>query len=136
MSNLVNHAKTELELAGFFKEDSDYGGLLGKAVVELVEKFAEQGHSGFSANQTVNLFNKVARFEPLMPLTGEDDEWNEVGEGGYQNKRCSHVFKENSKAYDINGKVFRETSGACYTSIDSRVPVVFPYVPQTEYVDV
>jgi len=47
------------------------------------------------------------------------------------------VFKdETGEAYDINGKVFREPSGSCYTSFESRVPVTFPYTPTTEYVDV
>ena len=136
MSNLVNHTRFELKKAGLYDEDSDYGGMLGKAVEELIEAFAKQGHSGFSAGMAVSLFEKLARFEPITPLTGEPDEWNEVGDDLLQNRRCSRVFKEKGKAYDINGKLFREKSGSCYTNIDSRVPVVFPYVPKTEYVNV
>jgi len=136
MSNLTNHAKLELELAGLFDQDSDYGGMLGESVMELMEKFAEQGHSGFSASICISLFSKVAAFQPLMPLTGEDDEWNDAdGEGTFQNRRCSHVFKKNGAAYDINGKVFRDPNGGSYTNKDSHVPVTFPYSPQTEYVD-
>ncbi len=136
MSNLVDHALVELKIAGLFDKNSDYEGMLGTAVVDLVKLFAKQGHSGFSAGMTVSLFEKVARFEPLCPLTGEGDEWNEVSSGTYQNRRCSHVFKEDNKAYDINGKVFREPDGVTYTSKDSRVPVTFPYTPKTETVDV
>ncbi len=137
MSNLTEHAKTELEAAGLFDEDSDYGGLIGEAVMELMEKFAEQGHSGFSASLCISVFSKVAAFQPLVPLNGEDDEWIDVdGKGTFQNRRCSHVFKENGSAYDIDGKVFREPNGLTYTSFDSRVPVTFPYSPHTEYVDV
>ena len=40
----TSHAKFELELAGFFDEDSDYGGAIGEAVMELMEVFAKQGH--------------------------------------------------------------------------------------------
>jgi hypothetical protein len=55
----------------------------------------------------------------------------------WQNNRCCHVFKDNAgNAYDIDGKIFREPDGACYTSRDSRVPVTFPYTPVREYVDV
>lgn len=55
----------------------------------------------------------------------------------HQNKRCSHVFKDkDGNAYDIDGKVFREPDGCCFTSKDSFVPVTFPYTPKTEYVDV
>lgn len=135
MSNLTNHAEKELELAGLFKKDSDYGGMLGQNVMELVKVFSKQEHSGFSANMAIALFERVARFEPLAPLTGEDDEWVEVEPGVFQNKRCSHVFKKNGQAYNIYGKVFREPSGATYTSGDSHVPVVFPCIPKTEYVD-
>ena len=84
----------------------------------------------------VTLFEKVARFEPLTPLNGDEDEWNEVGEGVFQNRRCDRVFKEKGGAYDSEGKIFREPDGDCFTSIDSHVPVTFPYTPKREYVDV
>ncbi len=136
MSNLQDHAKIELEAAGLFSEDSDYDGMIGTAVMELMETFSGQGHSGFSASMVVDIFDKVARFQPLGPLTGEDDEWNEVADGTFQNKRCSHVFKEDGQAYDIDGKIFREPNGATYTGRDSRVNITFPYTPASEIVDV
>ncbi len=134
--NLTDHAKMELESAGLFKADSDYGGMVGEAVLELIKVFAAQGHSGFSAGLTTSAFDRLARYQPLTPLTGEDSEWNEVGNSIFQNRRCSHVFKENGQAYDIDGRVFREPSGATFTSFDSRVPVTFPYVPKSVVVDV
>jgi len=141
MSNLIDHAKKELELIGAFTEEGDfYGGMTGDAVMELIEVFSEQGHSGMSASLVRNLFNKAANYEPLSPLTGEDSEWHEVGDGVFQNRRCCRVFKQanrfNGQAYDIDGKVFREPNGSSYTSSDSFVPVTFPYTPHTEYVDV
>lgn len=108
MSNLELHAKKEMEIAGLFGKDSDYGGLLGEAVMKMVKVFADEGHTGLSANMAINIFQKVARFEPLTPLTGADNEWMEVGPGIFQNTRCSHVFKEGGEAYDSNGKIFRE----------------------------
>lgn len=136
MSNLELHAKKEMEIAGLFAKDSDYGGMLGDAVMKMIKVFADEGHSGFSAGMAISIFEKVARFEPLTPLTGGDDEWMEVGHGVFQNMRCSHVFKENGQAYDIDGKIFREPSGSCYTGFESRVNVTFPYTPTREYVDV
>lgn len=139
MGNLTDYARAELERAGLFREDSDYGGMLGTAVLKLVKVFAKEGHSGFSAAMATSLFSKVSRFEPLTPLTGEDDEWRESagGNGLFQNKRCGRVFKgANGEAYDIDGKVFREPDGATFTSGDSRVPVTFPYTPTTEIIDV
>lgn len=136
--SLVAHARRELEAQKLFGNGDFYEGMTGKAVMELVEKFAEQGHSGMSAGVVLSIFGKVAAYEPLGPLTGEDDEWNEVGEGMFQNNRCSHVFKDgkDGAAYDIDGRIFREPNGACFTNIESRVPVTFPYTPKREYVDV
>jgi len=110
MSNLVDHAKYELELAGLFDKDSDYDGMLGKAVMELVEVFANQGHSGFSAHQTLKLFNEVANYKPLTPIGKSDDEWVNVsdmsGEPTWQNKRRSTTFSRDAGKtwYDIDDK--------------------------------
>ena len=136
---LTAFAKDELTRAGLFDEDSDYGGMLGDAVLKMVEVFSAEGHSGMSANMAVSIFKKVALYEPLTPLTGSEDEWGEPfsEDGMRQNKRCSHVFMDaDGTAYDSSGKIFREPSGSCDQASDSRVPVTFPYTPTTEYVDV
>ena len=83
-SNLVKHAERELKLAGIHQKDADkdadYDGALYDDVMELVRVFSNQGHSGASAMRTLQLFNIVASYENLMPLTGEDNEWVEVSE--------------------------------------------------------
>ena len=58
-------AKRNLELAGLFKEDSDYGGMLGKAVMKLVETHLDEGHSGMSHEITLAVFNKVIKNHAL-----------------------------------------------------------------------
>lgn len=65
MSNLVNHAKSELTRVGLFDNTSDYDGMLGDAVLELITVFANQGHSGWSAQMTRGLFSKLSNFEEL-----------------------------------------------------------------------
>ncbi len=136
MSNLVKHAERELRAAGWFDEDGMYDGMIGLSVLRLVEVFASEGHSGMSADIARSLFTAVAAFKPIGPLTGEDDEWNEIGDGQWQNNRCSRVFKNADCAWDIDGKVFREPDGSAYTNGDSHTTVTFPYTPTTEYVDV
>jgi hypothetical protein len=43
---LINHAQTELQMLGLFDEKEDfYGGMTGKAVMELMEVFSNQEHS-------------------------------------------------------------------------------------------
>jgi hypothetical protein len=65
MNNLVAHANSELSKVGLFDKDSDYDGELGKGVFHLIQVFADQRHSGMSAEMTVELFTKLARFETL-----------------------------------------------------------------------
>ena len=140
MSALVDFAKRELESLGLFGDSDFYGGMTGNAVLELVEAFSKQGHSGMSAGVVLSLFAKVAAYEPLGPLTGEDCEWVKVVDGDdptWQNARCSHVFKgKDGIAYDIDSIIFREPSGVCYTNFESRRNITFPYTPSREYVDV
>lgn len=96
MSNLVNHAQYELDKAGLFDADSDYEGATGKAVLELIEVFANQGHSGFSAEMVIGLFSQVARFKALTPLTDDPEEWIDRSEISgtplWQNKRAPNMF--------------------------------------------
>jgi hypothetical protein len=150
MSNIKNHALAEFRAAGWVDEKGDYTDEMQQAICEhvlkLLEIFADEGHSGSSAPYAINVFKKLAMFEPLVPLTGEDWEWTEVDEGCFQNKRCSRVFKQadrfDGQAYDIDGIVFfdwytdpetGEKSKSYFTGRDSFVPVTFPYTPTTEY---
>lgn len=108
MSNLVKHAEYELKLSGLLDKDSDYDGMIGKAVLELVKTFSKQGHSGFSAHYTLDVFNRVANYKPLTPIGSDPDEWMNVSdmstEPTWQNKRRSSTFsRDGGKTwYDID----------------------------------
>lgn len=155
MCNLVDHAIREFRAAGWLPHENkpqdpkwpdDPQTWMMENILALMRVFSEQGHSGTSAPYCISTFAKLAKYEPLVPLTGEPKEWTRVGDdigdgmddGMYQNNRCSHVFKDTLKgqAYDSEGKIFREPDGNCYQSGDSRVDIEFPYTPTTEYVDV
>lgn len=159
---LIEHAKLELELSGLFNEEGDfYGGATGKAVMELIEVFAKQGHSGMSAPIIADLFKRLANYEPLQPITGKDEEWGDVRDLGdgvpwYQNKRCSALFKdgEDGKPYYIDAIVKRDQKGICWSGMawlseedyksGDRSKMVgkrgyiksFPFTPKTFYIDV
>ena len=143
---------TEFRAAGWIDENSKYYDEMQQAICEhvlkLLEVFADEGHSGSSAPYAINVFKTLASFEPLVPLTGEDWEWNDISEYGggtkYQNKRCSRVFKDiDGRTYDIEGKVFwkwwtnpetGEKSKSYFTNSNSHVYIEFPYTPTREYV--
>jgi len=134
MGKFVDFCKMELERAGLFSEEDFYKGMTGKAVLELCEIFEKQGHSGMSAAVVGSLFNTLRRWEPITLLTGEDDEWNEIGEDLFQNKRCLSVFKKNGEAYQSDYYIFVDKTGARYTTSRSRRAITFPYSPKHEYV--
>lgn len=109
--SMMDWAKRELDLAGYKEsgDPDDINNWMRNDVLKLLEMFCEQGHSGFSANYAIQLFQTLANWKPLSPLTGADDEWNEIGEGMWQNKRASSVFKgEDGRAYWSDGIVFWE----------------------------
>ena len=138
-SNLIKHAKNELVTIGYDLNDTEEGPnkWMMESVLELLRVFDKQRHSGFSAPECISLFTKLASFKPLSPLKGTVDEWNEVSENLWQNKRCSCVFKnEKNEAWNITGKVFVEPDGITYKGKNSCVNVTFPYTPKTEYVKV
>lgn len=158
MSNLVSHAQREFRAAGWTDENDKFvDGMqedICNHVLDLLEVFHNEGHSGTTAPYTVDLFSKLAMFKPLAPLTGEDWEWNMIRDdstGGmtvYQNKRCGAVFKQSDrfdgKPYYLDAVVFWEWVSMAdvdrgkpfksyFTSMDSMQPIEFPYTPKTEY---
>jgi hypothetical protein len=142
MSNLLSYAENELNRIGMTEDSPDeMNRMMRKHILHMMQEFANEGHSGFSASYAISILTKLMDFKPLSPLTGEDDEWvkhdydNDVT---YQNKRRSSVFKgADGSCYDIDGKVFWEWCmpyeegekpyKSYYTCRDSCVPVTFPY---------
>jgi hypothetical protein len=129
--NLLEHAKNEL--SRLVKNEDEMQIEINKDLLQVVEIFSKQGHSGGSAGYAISILERLLRFLPIGPLTGEDDEWNDISRNGgttkYQNKRCSSVFKdENGRAWNIDGKIFSDNDGkSWYSSHESSVEVTFPY---------
>lgn len=124
--NLLAHADRELPPP----KGDDMQALMNDQLRELLLVFSTHGHSGFSAAYARNALDKLLKFEPLRPLTGEPDEWVEVADGTWQNRRCGRVFKSadrfDGQPYDFEAVVFRDADGFLYTSRDSARPISFP----------
>lgn len=132
MSNLMDYAKEELTRIGMIGSGKPYNDSVAKSILDLIELFDSQGHTGFTAPYTINVFTRLAMFKPLSPLTGEDDEWQEQF-GMIQNKRCFSVFKDkDGRAYNIEGKVFTEDGETWFSNRDSHVDITFPYTVPDE----
>jgi len=146
MSNYKKHLDRELQIL----KDNNQGEKLVvedflPAIEQILEVFSNQGHSGMSASFYTSILSttikNVLSFKALSPLTGEDHEWNEVGEGVYQNNRQSDVFKENEKAHYNDAIVWRgeeehDTFTGKVEGVSSSQPVKFPLTTKTFYIDV
>jgi hypothetical protein len=106
MSNLLEHAKRELSLAGFDVDDNSYMNLCAKNALDLIEVLEKGKHSGMSVEITLDLFEKLARWKTLSPLTNDPEEWSDIGdviEHTYQSKRNPTCFTTDFKKYhDLN----------------------------------
>lgn len=141
IKTMTDRAVEELERAGLFDEDSDYEGMLGRAIEQLLKVFQRQGHSGASAGIVSLLFYKLCRGEVLSPLTINKVEWEEVAEDLLQNKRCFSVFStkkdlQKGRAHIIDGIVWVDKDGVSYTNKNSIVWFDLPgFPPETEYLE-
>jgi hypothetical protein len=93
MSNLVDHARRELELIGEEPEIID-------GYLKVIQAFADMGHSGGSASIAIPTLNRLLQFQNLKPLTDDPSEWNQVDILGWQNNRNSEAFStDGGKTY-------------------------------------
>lgn len=93
MSNLVDHARRELEILGCTEEDIT-------DIVKVVQSFAEINPSGSQAAWMIPLIYKLMQFQNLTPLTDDPKEWvchtpPTVAEEVWQNTRCGEAFSTN-----------------------------------------
>lgn len=132
-------AENELDLLGIKSDDpASMDFEMRKCILDLLDVFSEQGHSGMSAPYAIKIFAKLASWDPLTPLLGTDDEWNEIGDNHWQSRRSSDVFKDKDGAYWSEGVVFWDWYSSpdidggipfksYFTSKDSRVRITFPW---------
>lgn len=89
MSNLVDHARIELELVG--EDEATIDGL-----ISVIQVFADMGHSGTSAEAAIHQLSLLLRFKNLTPLTDSPNEWVDVSESigtqMWQSKRNPEAF--------------------------------------------
>ena len=103
-SNLVRHARRELEIVG---EDPEFI----ERYLDIIRVFAAQGHSGGSASVFIPTLNDLLQFKPLTPVTDDPIEWIEVGEKMWQNTRYSAAFTSDPtfKTYwSVDDKILKE----------------------------
>ena len=97
---MIEHAKYELDLLLEKCEDEEerkMQKLINDNALEIVKKFCEMGHSGFSAEYEINMINRLLKQQNLTKLTLDDNEFVEISNGIFQNKRDYRIFKSKDK---------------------------------------
>ena len=142
--SLVEFAENELNL--LLKTCTDDEALnmqkvINNDILDIIKLFSSQGHSGFSAQYSLNILKRLMDYKPLSPITDSADEWTELNydnDLAYQCKRCPSLFKDSeNRVYNTEGRLFSDDNGhTWYNCKDSRIYVELPYtVPTTpEYV--
>lgn len=161
MSKTKSYAESELDILTKYNTDPENRPIIEEfrnEIIALCDKFGKSGQSGGSAPYTAQALSsaikKLCLREPICPLTGLDDEWNDVSydsgknETLFQNNRNSALFKNNSGVYYIDAIVFKGQNGSCFTSGGVNLPnsdeiirskqyiKSFPFEAKTFYIDV
>ena len=168
MSNTRKFAERELDILVKSNTDPENRPIIEGFIPEilaLVEKFGNSGQSGGSAPYVAQALSsaikKLCMQEPICPIMGIDEEWNDVtnlndGELMYQNNRCSALFRDgkDGEAYYVDAIVKRTQNGSCFSGsfwlnkkdylTGNRDLMIsncqhikgFPFTPKTFYIDV
>jgi hypothetical protein len=126
----------EQELARIPNDDDGMQELINKHIMEMVKVFCEGEYTGFTAHYVIDILDRLLRYLPLSLIEDAPEDWNEVGPGVYQHRRCPEVFKDKNvfdgKAYILEAKVFSDDGGKTwFTNSNSREVIEFPYAVQT-----
>jgi hypothetical protein len=99
MSELVNHARRELEIIG--EEPETIEGYL-----KVIQAFADMGHSGGSAMVAIPVINELLQYNNLAPITNNPEDWMDVANLLWQCKRNPRLFSvDGGKTYyDVDNK--------------------------------
>lgn len=116
MSNLVDHARIELELVGEELETIE-------GYLKVIQAFADMGHSGGSASVAIPVINALLQFKNLRPLTDDPEEWIHHGPDVWDGKNGIWQNKRNSEA-------FSEDGGKTYTLLSENKTITHASVPK------
>lgn len=112
-------SEDEMRRARFSEDDI-------RAMRQILDIFFDNWDSGGAVYVMQDVFDRLIACKPLTPITGEDDEWVDVGNGTLQNKQLSSVFKDprffdGKQAYDIDNGGPLKAITFSYNPDNSRV---------------
>ena len=126
--NLHDHAVNELSR---LDDGSEEQAEVNKDILKIVDDFSSQGHSGFSAQYTLNMLNRLLNFYPLTAIKDKEVEWETLADGTKQSKRYSALFKDkDGSVFDVNkiSVVYEGHENSAW--VGPRYYVKLPYRPE------
>ena len=113
-----------------------------RPMLNLIDSFGNKKNASVThAKVLTDVIFKLLTQEPLLEVTGEDDEWFEL-KGFYQSKRSNQLRKEkkDSDAYYQDAIFFINEKGDSFrgvvNGVSSSQKVTFPFIPKTFYVEI
>lgn len=76
--NLMQHAKRELDIAGFDEKSNDVSGKIARSVIKLLRALDKQGLDEFELEWVLKTFGRLAIKSNLTPLTNNHVDWVNV----------------------------------------------------------
>lgn len=141
--SLLTFAQKELDLLAEQYSSDDSRDTLKKINECILQMIKNYGNSFIGIPLEKYVYNAIHNLylcNPCTPLTGFDDEWNEVGDNLFQSRRCASLFKigRDGEAYYMDGYVYQDTNEDGWLTMGtySRKYVTFPCSPSeltTEY---
>ncbi len=126
-------AENEFFIHGGYQDDSGNLDSIASDALKLLSVVCFIGDTTYSVSATVNVLKELSALRPLSPLTGEDSEWtcSKSEPDVYYNNRYPSISKRpdimEGKPVRASAVIFREPSGAMYTSKNSMRQITFPY---------
>lgn len=122
---------TQLQDAGLFDTDSDYGGALGTDLAEISLVVSSQGDSGFSRMMKVGLLKELLLGNPIAPIHDREEDWVKIGDNDFQHRKNYAVFKGRfPRPYDLDAVAVTDGASASiniYTMFAGQIKA-FPYI--------
>jgi hypothetical protein len=144
---VVSHAKKEFLRAGYQPTDEDQedgpNKWIQENVMELLDTFSKQGHSGMSAGYCIDAFQKLANYKLLTSIKSIDEfkfgDCIDLEDSMKQSSVISSVFLDikTNKAYYLDATYFQgeddydSFSGGNVAGIRSNQFIKYPFVPKT-----
>jgi hypothetical protein len=112
MSELVRHARHELELIGEESETIE-------GYCRVIQAFADMGHSGGSASAMIPTLNALLQFKNLRPITNDPREWIHISGEIWGGKESEGIWQSNR-----NPEIFSTDTGKTHYILSERPRVI------------